>query len=432
MNKLLRKTSPQRIIAGGFALLILLGSLLLMLPVSLKDGVSISYTDALYTSSSAVCVTGLVTVDPGDTFSPFGQTVILILIQLGGLGVATIGAGIMIAARKRVDLKGRTLVRESMNLDSAKGLVILVKKVFAVTLVIELIGALLSFFTFIKDYDVLDSALISIFHSVATFNNSGFDIFGKGQSLSAYRCDVYFNMVTAVLIFLGGIGFPVIFEVWHKRRRLKLLSLNSKAVLWTSLSLIVAGALLLWYTEDIGLLGAFFTSVSARTAGFYTYSLADFSLPGLIVVMALMFIGASSGSTGGGIKTGTFFVLIQGIRASSGKRRERAFRYSIPKGAFKKAAVIALLGVGIVLTGTFLMCAAEPELSLSDALFEVISAMGTVGLTTGITSSLGTGAKLLSVAIMYTGRLGMLTVASLLTLQKPERVRYPEGEIAVG
>lgn len=432
MNKLLRKTSPQRIIAGGFAILILLGSLLLRLPVCLKDGVSLSYTDALYTSTSAVCVTGLVTVDPGDTFSPVGQTVILILIQLGGLGVATIGAGIMIAAHRRVDLKGRALVKESMNLDSAKGLVVLVKKVFAVTLIIELIGALLSFFTFIKDYDVLDSALISIFHSVATFNNSGFDIFGGGQSLSQYKDNVYFNMVTAVLIFLGGIGFPVIFEVWRKRRRLKLLSLNSKAVLWTSLSLIAAGALLLCYTEKIPILGAFFTSVSARTAGFYTYSLGDFSLPGLIVVMALMFIGASSGSTGGGIKTGTFFVLIQGIRAVSGKRSEKAFRYSVPKEAFKKAAVIALLGVGIVAVGTFFMCVAEPELTLSDALFEVVSAMGTVGLTTGITSSLGAGAKLLSIAIMYTGRLGMLTVASLLTLQKPERVRYPEGEIAVG
>ena len=148
--------------------------------------------------------------------------------------------------------------------------------------------------------------------------------------------------------------------------------------------------------------------------------------------MALMFIGASSGSTGGGIKTGTFFVLVQGIRASTGKRRERAFKYSIPKEAFKTASVIALLGLGIVLTGTFLMCVLEPKMTLSDALFEVVSAMGTVGLTTGVTPSLGTGAKLLSIAIMSTGRLGPLTVASLLSFPKPERIRYPEGEIAVG
>lgn len=432
MNKFFHKVSPQRIIAGGFALLILLGSILLMLPVSLKDGVDLSYADALYTSSSAVCVTGLVTVDPGDTFTPFGQAVILVLIQAGGLGVATIGAGIMIAAHRRVDLKGRALVKESLNLDSAKGLVLLVKRVFAVTLAIELIGAVLSFFTLKRDFGAIDGALISIFHSVASFNNSGFDIFGGGQSLSAYKDDVYFNLVTAALIFLGGIGFPVIFEAWRKRRRLKMLSLNSKAVLSVSFILIAAGTVLLCLTEKIPLLGALFTSVSARTAGFYTYPLKGFSLPGLITVMALMFIGASSGSTGGGIKTGTFFVLVQGIRASTGKRRERAFKYSIPKEAFKKASVIALLGLGIVLTGTFLMCVLEPKMALSDALFEVVSAMGTVGLTTGVTPSLGTGAKLLSIAIMYTGRLGPLTVASLLSFPKPERIRYPEGEIAVG
>jgi len=208
--------------------------------------------------------------------------------------------------------------------------------------------------------------------------------------------------------------------------------MHAKVVLSVSGALIVGGALLVKLTENIPWLGAFFNSVSARTAGFSTYPLGNFSNAGLLVMTFLMFVGASPGSTGGGIKTTTLFVLLQGIKSSATNRSEKAFRYSVPKDAFKKAAIITLLGVGIVFTGTFIFCALEPQLGLSDVLFEIVSAFGTVGLSTGITPTIGTGAKLLSIVLMYIGRLGPMTVATLWYFSRGERARYPEGNISIG
>lgn len=428
----IKKQSPARIIALGFALAILLGSILLMLPCSVQEGVELQYIDALYTSTSAVCVTGLIAVDAGDTFTPLGQFFLAMLIQVGGLGVTAVGAGIILAIGKKVDLKGRNLIREALNLDSGKGLVVFIKSIFMTTLLFELAGAALSFPVFVQDYPPLRALGISLFHSVAAFNNSGFDILGDFQNLIPYQDNVLLNLVTCGLIFFGGIGFLVIREIWAKRFRWRRFSMHAKVVLTVSAVLIVVGTILIKLTEDVSLLGAFFFSVSARTAGFSTYPLGEFGNAGLLVLTVLMFIGASPGSTGGGIKTSTFFVLLQGVKNAATNRSEKAFHYSVPADAFRKAAVITLLALGVVVVGTYLMILMEPHLDLMDLLFEVTSAFGTVGLSTGITPDLTVGSKLLSVLIMYIGRLGPLTVASLWYFGGRERVRFPEGNIAIG
>ena len=432
MLRFLKKLSAARIIALGFAAVILIGSLLLMLPCSIQEGVEVEYIDALYTSTSAVCVTGLIAIDAGDTFTPLGQFFLAMLIQVGGLGVTAVGAGIILAVGRKVNLKGQNLVREAMNLDSGRGVIGFVKSIFVTTLIFELTGAALSFLVFVQDYPPLRALGISLFHSVAAFNNSGFDIMGNFQNLIPYRDDVLLNLVTCGLIFFGGIGFLVIRELWQKRCRWRKLSMHTKVVLTVSVTLIVVGGVLIKLTEDVTWMGAFFHSVSARTAGFSTYPLGEFSNAGLLVLTVLMFIGASPGSTGGGVKTSTFFVLLQGIKAAATNRSEKAFRYAIPREAFRKAAVITLLAAGVVVGGTYLMTVFEPELSLMQILFEITSAFGTVGLSTGITPDLSVGSKLLSILIMYIGRLGPLTVASLWYFQRIERVGYPEGNIAIG
>ncbi len=432
MINLLKRQSPVRIVALGFAVVILLGSLLLMLPCSIREGVTVRYIDALYTSTSAVCVTGLIAVDAGDTFTPLGQFFLAVLIQVGGLGVTSVGAGVILAMGRKVNLKGRNIIREAMNLDSGKGIVRFLKDVFFTTLTFELIGAALSLTVFIRDYPLGKAIGISLFHSVAAFNNSGFDILGNYQNLIPYQDSVMLNLVTSGLIFFGGIGFLVIREAVQKRFCWRRFSMHAKVVLSVSAALIAVGTVLLKCTEPISWMGAFFHSVSARTAGFSTYSLGEFSDAGLLVLIVLMFIGASPGSTGGGIKTSTFFVLLQGIRSSATNQSEKAFRYSIPADVFRKAAVITLIAVGVVVSGSYLMVILEPGLDLIDILFEVTSAFGTVGLSTGITTGLSDLSKLLSIFIMYIGRLGPLTIASLWYFTKGERISYPEGNISVG
>ena len=432
MINLIKRQSPARLIALGFISLILIGSILLRLPFCVKEGVHLSYIDSLYTSTSAVCVTGLIAVDAGDTFTPLGQMILGLLMQTGGLGVTTVGAGLMLLMRKKVDLKERTLVKEALNVDSGKGLITLVKRIFIVTIVFETAGALLSLLVFIQDYPFPKALGISIFHSVAAFNNAGFDILGNFQSLVNYSDSIMLNIVTCFLIFFGGIGFLVIWELLEKKCRWKKLSMHAKIVLSVSGVLIVVGTMLIKATENVSWMGAVFNSISARTAGFSTYSLAGFSKSGLLVIMILMFIGSSPGSTGGGIKTTTFFVLLQGIRSSATNTSEKAFHYSIPKDAYKKASVIALIAASVIILGTYLMGIFDPDADFFDVFFEVTSAYGTVGLSTGITPGLSVPSKLLSIIIMYIGRLGPWTVATLWHFSKGERVSFPEGNISIG
>ncbi len=430
--KWLKHLAPPRLIALGFAAMILLGSGLLMLPASIQEGVQVRYIDALYTSASAVCVTGLIAIDPGDTFTPLGQTILALLIQVGGLGVTAVGAGVILALGKRINLKGRHVLREGMNLSPGGGLMRFVRDIFIVTLLFEGTGALMSYIVFARDYPPMRALGISLFHSVAAFNNSGFDILGNMQSLIPYRSSVALNLITCWLIFWGGIGFLVIREMWEKKFRWKKFSLHARVVLSVSLALTVAGTALLMLTEHLPFMDAFFHSVSARTAGFSTVPLGSFSSAGLLVMIVLMFIGASPGSTGGGIKTSTFFVMLLGIRSAATNQGEKAFRYSLPREAFRKAATITLMAIGAAVVFTWLMTLAEPDLPFMDLLFEVVSAMGTVGLSTGISPDLSDAAKGLSIALMYIGRLGPMTIATLWYFSSGDHVRYPDGDIAIG
>lgn len=441
MFKKIFKLTPPRIIALGFAAVILLGSILLILPCSVKEGVQIRYIDSLYTSTSAVCVTGLIAIDAGTAFTPLGQFFLAMLIQIGGLGVTSVGAGIILAMGKKINMRGRNVIREASNLDNGRGTVRFIKNVLFTTLAFELSGAVLSFIVFVQDYKPLQAIGYSLFHSVAAFNNSGFDNLGLGGdvynniNLIPYQNNVLLNLVTCGLIIFGGIGFLVIRDVIDNKFRWKKLSMHSRVVISVSAVLIIIGTLLIKLTEDVSWLGAFFHSVSSRTAGFSTYALGNFTNAGLLVITVLMFIGASPGSTGGGIKTSTFFVLLQGVKSAATNKQEKAFKFAIPKEAFKKAAVITLMGLGIVFGGTYLLLVFETgnaNVSFMDALFEITSAFGTVGLSTGITTSLSAASKMLSIFVMYIGRLGPLTIATLWYFNKGERAEYPVGNIAIG
>ncbi len=439
MLKKLMNLSPGRIIALGFAFVILLGSGLLMLPCSVQEGQQIHYIDALYTSTSAVCVTGLIAIDPGTAFTPIGRFFLAMLIQVGGLGVTTVGAGVILAMGKKINLKGRNLIQEAGNLENGRGAVRFVRQVLFTTLTIELIGAAISYIVFVQDYSPLEALGYSLFHSVAAFNNSGFDILGhsgqlySNENLFVYHDNILLNLVTTGLIIFGGIGFLVIQEMRKNKLHWKKYSMHAKVVLSVTAFLIVTGTVLIKLTEGSETwLGAYFHSVSARTAGFSTTNMASYTDAGLLVLTVLMFIGASPGSTGGGIKTSTFFVLFRGILSSATNKSEKAFRYSIPSDLFRKAAVITLLALLVVVSGTWLMIVMDPNVPMIDALFEITSAFGTVGLSTGITPTLSMGSKILSILIMYIGRLGPLTIASLWYFTKGERVHYPEGNIAIG
>lgn len=434
MKKIINVLKNQpvgRIIAFGFASIILIGTILLLLPISVKNGSSVNLTDALFTSTSAVCVTGLITVDIADNFTPFGQAVVALLIQIGGLGITSVGVSLILAAGKRVSLKGHALVRESLNVDSFKGMVELVKTIVKTTLCFELVGMALSFIVFARDFPPLKALGVSAFHSISAFNNSGFDILGSFTNLIPYSENVFLNIVTALLIIFGGIGFLVIFDV-AKKRCFKKLTLHSKIVMVTSFILIVLGTLLLKSTENISWLGAFFQSVSARTAGFCSYPIGEFTDSGLFVMILLMFVGASPGSTGGGIKTTTLFVLIQQVRSLYTKRNIGAFHRSIPGEAVGKALSITLVSLLFVCSATFILSIIEPSYSFIVLLFEVVSALGTVGLSTGITPALGVPAKILLMVAMFAGRVGMFTIISTWTNTPAPLTRYSEESVSIG
>lgn len=430
-TKWYHKIAPVKIIAFSFFAAILLGALILWLPISTNPGVHLSFVDSLFTATSAVCVTGLNTISPGDTFNVFGRSVVAFLIQIGGLGVTSIGVGIILIAGRRVGLKHRTLVREAWNVSSLQGIVRLVRAVLLMTLGIELMGAILSFFVFVQHYPVWDAVGISLFHSIAAFNNSGFDILGGFQNLIPYQKDVLLNLTTCVLIILGGIGYLVIIDVW-KSRSFHKLTLHSKAVISTTVILLAVGTVLLKLTDHITWLGAFFQSTSARTAGFSSYPIGDLTNASLLVLIVLMFIGASPGSTGGGIKTTTLFVMIRSVRSICTNQRCEAYRRQIRQESIYKAFMITILAAALVILGTFLLCILEPSHSLMQLLFETTSAFGTVGLSTGITPTLAPLSKLVLILIMYIGRLGPLTFATLWFIKQPTSVRYTEEMITIG
>lgn len=411
--------------------MIVIGTILLKLPISIRDGITVSWVDALFTSTSAVCVTGLIAIDTADTFTVFGRAVVALLIQVGGLGVTSVGVGFILLMGKKVGIKERVLIKESMNLDSMKGLVKLVKSVLLVTLSFEVVGAILSYLVFSKDYSPLDALGISVFHSIAAFNNSGFDILGGLRNLIPYQSNVLLNLTTCGLIIFGGLGFLVIKEIIIVKK-FKKFSLHTKVVITVTAILLVVGTILLKATEDISWLGAFFFSTSARTAGFSTYNLGNFTNAGLFTLTVLMFIGASPGSTGGGIKTTTIFTLIKSIYSTSTNKNCESFKRKIPSAVIFKAFNIFVLAIMVVCFGVFLLSILEPGRTFIQLLVEVTSAFGTVGLSTGITPDLKDLSKIIISIIMFIGRLGPMTMASIWLVKEPSNACYSEEAVIIG
>ena len=431
IKKIVKLLSPPQLIALGFAGVILLGALILMLPISVREGATVNFIDALFTSTSAVCVTGLIVIDTADHFTVFGRTIVALLIQIGGLGVTCVGVSLILAARKKVGLKARTLIKESWNISSYQGLVKLVKHVLKITLLFEFVGMVLSFIVFVQDFPPLKALGIAAFHSVAAFNNSGFDILGGLTNLIPYQSNLLLNLVTAGLIIFGGIGFLVIIDVKNKKS-FKKLTFHSKAVISVSIALIVIGTLLIKLTENVTWLGAFFQSVSARTAGFSTYNLGNFTNAGLFVLVILMFIGASPGSTGGGIKTSTLFVIGNVMKSIMTHQHCVSFKRRISEGIIMQAFVVAILSLCVVIISTFLLCIVEPRFTFMQLLFESTSAFGTVGLSTGITSHLSVLGKIIIILTMYIGRIGAMTIVTLGVYKEPKTAVYSAEDIMIG
>ncbi|MBI3975108.1 MAG: Trk family potassium uptake protein [Armatimonadetes bacterium] len=432
--------SPAQTVLVGFASIIVVGAVLLSLPAAAADGRPTPLLDALFTATSATCVAGLVVLDTATHFSLFGQLVILLLIQVGGFGYMTASMLLALLVGRRIGLRERVVQAESYNLYALGGVVRFTRVVILVTLAIEAAGAALLAVRWIPELG-LRGAYWGVFHAVSAFNNAGFDI-TNFASLTGYVTDVPVNLIVAVLLILGGLGFGVLVDLSDGLRRL---TLHSKIVLATTLGLIGigTGAVLLFEfgnAETLGglswpgkVLAAFFQAVTPRTAGFNTVDIGAMREPTLMAIVVLMFIGASPGGTGGGIKTTTFIAPLAVILAMMrGSPDPVLFKRRLPPLVIYKAVTIALLAVAFVVAMSILLSLSE-GVSFLPALFEVVSAFGTVGLTTGLTPSLSALGKVLIITTVYTGRVGLLTLAFGLTRrQRVPRFHYSEEPIYVG
>lgn len=428
---MLKKIGPYGLITIGFLLSILIGGILLYLPISQKAGADVSLVDAFFITISAICVTGLSTIDVANSFNLFGYTIIALLIQIGGLGIVCAGLSIILLAGQKIGIKERILIKDSLNLNSLKGIVKLVKSIFRITFIIEFIGALFSFCSFIKYYKFKDAIVISIFHSISAFNNAGFDLIGNFRNLVPFENDILLNLTTSGLIILGGLGFIVINEIIEKKD-FKKISLHSKIVIKMSIALLIIGTLVIYASSDISLLASFFTSVSSRTAGFNTVPIDSFNKVSLLFIMILMFIGASPSSTGGGIKTSTFYSLIKGTYSICSNKRCHSFKREISHETILKSFIVLFVGMIVVTSCLLCLCIFEPNIDLLDLLFESISAFATVGLSTGITPELSTISKIVIMITMFIGRVGGLTLLSLWTKKGKKYVSYPTEDILIG
>ncbi len=425
--------TPLQLIALGFLAVILLGAILLMMPFSQKQPGNVTWVDATFTAVSAVCVTGLVVVDAGDTFNTIGQTILAVLIQIGGLGITSIGVGLISFRRKHMRIREQVLIQAALNYPTMQDIRELIRSVLLMTLTIETFGTVVGTIFFYPDYGLPNAIGIAAFHSIASFNNAGFDIFGNWNGMTLYTNHIGLNLLTAFLIISGGIGFFVIRDIL-KNRRLSRCSLHTKVVLFMTAILILVGMLMIKLTEGdrISWMSAFFTSISTRTAGFSVVPLNQFSHAGILLVCLLMYIGAAPGSTGGGVKVTTFYILIRTIVCYPRRKQPNGFGKRFPSGTIQQALVICSLAIAIIFTGLLLLCMLEPDLSISFLLLETISAFATVGLSAGITPDLHPVSKIILMLIMYIGRLGPLTVASLWFRKQPDSILLPEEEIPVG
>lgn len=443
--------STRQIVAGAFLGMILLGTLLLMLPFA-TTGQGVRFIDALFTMTSSICVTGLIVLDTPKDFTLFGQLVILMGIQLGGLGYSTTATLLLLALGRRIGLKERMMMMEVLSTLSMEGLVRFVKVIVAITLIVESVGALILTVRFSFDMDPLRALYFGVFHAVSAFNNAGFSLFSENLALAAYRTDLTVNLTVSTLIVLGGIGFLVYRDILDNVRGTRFrLSTHTKLAVLVSVLLIVGGTLGIWAFEvqnektlaamPVGdqVLAAYFHSISARTAGFSTIDMSLVATPTLYFLILLMIVGASPGSTGGGIKTTTFGIICASIWGTlKGRADVMMFHRRIPQELVIKSYVLSALAFGLVTGFTMLLSYSENQ-SFLRLMFEVASAAGTVGLSTGNGGVLSLSAlfsdfgKCLVIATMFLGRLGPLAVG-LFAVRSHEdlRYRYAEARVVLG
>jgi trk system potassium uptake protein TrkH len=416
------------------------GALLLWLPFSTAPGKTTSFIDAYFTANSATCVTGLVVVDTGSHYTFWGKLIILGLIQLGGLGYMTFSTLIVILLRQKVFISQRLAVQEALNLFSSQGAVRFILYVFSIVISVESLGAAILFFRWWPEMGAWPAFKSGVFHSVSAFCNAGFDIMGGFRSLTGYVGDPVVNLTIMGLIIIGGIGFMVLADIIERRH----FSLHSKLVIITTLFLIFGGAGMFFLFEHLNphtlaklplgsqIWASFFQSVTARTAGFNTIDLSRLAGPAVFVLISLMFIGASPGGTGGGIKTTTFALLLLTMRSAIlGRYHTEVFGRRINYETVRKALTIALLAFFLVIFSSAIV--SYQGFEFSKILFEVTSAFGTVGLSMGITTKLSDLSKIVVALTMFIGRVGPLTLFVGLTLSKYEKkTMFPKEDISIG
>jgi len=440
------KLTPTQVLALGFAAIILIGTLLLMLPVATKSGKGADFLTALFTATSATCVTGLVVVDTKTYWSVFGQIVIMLLIQVGGLGIMTMSTLFALILGRRITFKERLVMQEAFNTNSLGGIVKFAKYILMVSFLFESIGAIILTLRFLPQMGLKKAVYYGLFHSISAFNNAGFDLMGNFRSLTGYVSDWVVNLVIMGLIIFGGLGFYVLLDIYEHRHFNKF-TLHSKIVITITLFLITIGTLLIFLFEynnpktlkpldfPTKILAALFQAVTPRTAGFNTLSLSDMTIASKFLTIILMFIGASPAGTGGGIKTTTFAVILYTVLSViKGEEETVLYKRTISRNIVYKAVAISFISVFIIFSVTMVLSITETSNFLT-ILYETISAFGTVGLSLGLTPELSTVGKIIIIFTMYTGRVGPLTLA--LALAKRQRrpkpiIKYAEEKIMVG
>lgn len=439
----------ERSLISGFLVVITIGTILLILPAASSNGNSIGFLNALFTSTSAVCVTGLTVVDTGKDFTTFGQIVILSLIQIGGLGIMTFSIMVIYLLEGKLSIANRFVLQQTFSQGPFQNLRSLVKVVFIATFVIEFVGAAVLTWRFSYNMPFSEAAYSGIFHAVSAFCNAGFSLYSN--SLYNYHADTFVNFIVIALIISGGISFIVMYDIYSTMRKKTKLSLNSKIVILVSGVAIVVGTVLFYFLErthafqgdtlHIQLLESFFNSVSARTAGFATVDIGLVSSPSLLIFIFLMFIGGSPGSCAGGIKTTTFAIIIASIIARFNNREDtNLFKRRIPAQLVSKAITIVFFTFTLVLISTTILLISdasplgplESRAMFLEYLFEVVSAMGTVGLSTGITPTLSVFGKILITLLMFIGRLGPITIVMAVGRKEESKIKYAQENILIG
>ncbi len=446
IRKKFKHLSGMQLIAVGFFLLIMVGSLLLMLPISSRDGTATPFLTALFTSASASCVTGLILVDTYTHWSFFGHIVLLALIQVGGLGFITIGTAVSLALRRKIGLKQRGWIRESFNVLDIGGVVLMLKRVLKGTVIFEAAGAFVLFCRFLPRMGFVQAVYYGVFHSISAFCNAGFDLMGKYEpysSFTAYYDDPVVSFTLCALILIGGIGFFVWGDIavhkWHVRKY----ALQTKMVLSCSAVLVFGGALFFYLMEgnrlfvDMDVTGkvcsSFFCAVTPRTAGFNTTDVGALSEGSKLFTILLMFIGGGSGSTAGGVKMATVFVLLLHLRSTFLRMPgTNIFGRRIDDATVTKASALLCTYLFFSLAATLAICCIQ-NAAIGDALFEVMSAICTVGMTAGLTGQLVPVSQVIIAFLMYVGRLGSLSFAlSFTDHKKPAHIMQPIEEINIG